>query len=289
MDNKVISAHIMGGLGNQLFQIFVCLAYAIKYNRQIILPYFEYIPGNPVRSTYWNNLLQSLKKFTVCDKINITNSDLQNFDRFNEPHFHYNEIPNMLNKNVLLFGYYQSYKYFQEYQNEIFKLIQISETQNKIKNECKIFEDNIKYTSMHFRIGDYIDKQICHPLLSEEYYDKSIEFLLSKNEIVELHILYFCEEKDNNMVNKVINNLSFKYPNVIFIKVDDKYPDWVQMILMSCCDNNIIANSSFSWWGAYFNQTPNKIVCFPSEWFGPQLKSNNVNDLCPNDWYKIIH
>tara|TARA_B110000967_G_C18861297_1_gene550111 strand:+ start:62 stop:925 length:864 start_codon:yes stop_codon:yes gene_type:complete len=287
MDNKQISVHIMGGLGNQLFQIVSCMAYSIKYKRKMILPYFEYIQGNPIRLTYWNNLLQPLKRFTTYGRENISNTDLQQFVRYNEPNFHYNEIPDISNINCLLYGYYQSYKYFQEFQSQFFDLIQLTETQNKIKNEYMTFDNNIKYTSMHFRIGDYIDKQICHPLLSEEYYDKSIEYLLSTKETEDLHILYFCEEKDNNIVKKVIDNLSLKYSNVTFTKVDDKYPDWVQLIIMSCCNNNIIANSSYSWWGAYFNQNPNKIVCFPSKWFGPALKNNNIIDLCPNEWYKI--
>lgn len=287
MDNNIISVHIMGGLGNQLFQIFACMAYGIKYKRRFIFPYFEYIPGNPIRLTYWNNFLQTLKIFTTCDKKNITNSNLQKLVRYNEPNFHYNEIPLISNNGFLLYGYYQSYKYFQEYQEQIFKAMNLIETQKSIKEKYAIFDDNIKYTSMHFRIGDYIDKQTHHPLLSEEYYDKSIEFLLSKNNSEHLHILYFCEEKDNNTVKKVIDKLSLKYTNITFLKANDTYPDWVQMILMSCCENNIIANSSFSWWGAYFNQNPNKQVCFPSKWFGPALKKHNTNDLCPNEWHKI--
>jgi len=56
---------------------------------------------------------------------------------------------------------------------------------------------------------------------------------------------------------------------------------------MSCCQHNIIANSSFSWWAAYFNTNPNKIICYPEKWFGPQLSQHNTKDLFPPSWHKI--
>jgi len=56
---------------------------------------------------------------------------------------------------------------------------------------------------------------------------------------------------------------------------------------MSCCHHNIIANSSFSWWSAYINTHSNKIVCYPSVWFGPTMSYHNTSDLCPDEWTKI--
>ena len=69
--------------------------------------------------------------------------------------------------------------------------------------------------------------------------------------------------------------------------MDDFIPDWQQMLLMSICNDNIIANSTFSWWGSYFNENPDKIVCYPGVWFGPKLTQNNTVDLFPEDWKKI--
>jgi hypothetical protein len=83
-----------------------------------------------------------------------------------------------------------------------------------------------------------------------------------------------------------INKLQKRFPKIKFTKVDSNLTDWEQMLLMSIGKHNIIANSSFSWWGAYFNEINDNIVCYPNIWFGPSLKYD-MKDLFPNDWIKI--
>ena len=99
-------------------------------------------------------------------------------------------------------------------------------------------------------------------------------------------ILYFCENQDIDDVDIILNRLKIDYPTIVFTRASNDVPDWGQMLTMSNCQHNIIANSSFSWWAAYFNNNPNKIVCYPSTWFG-ECAGNNTIDLCPSEWKRI--
>ena len=84
-----------------------------------------------------------------------------------------------------------------------------------------------------------------------------------------------------------INNIKEKIKHLTFIKIPNELEDWEQMLLMSCCQHNIIANSSFSWWSAYLNNNKEKFVCYPSLWFGPAKNKIDLKDLHPEEWVKI--
>ena len=100
-------------------------------------------------------------------------------------------------------------------------------------------------------------------------------------------VLYFYQECDTEDVEQIIGTLQSKYKHMDFIGIDHNIPDWQQLLLMSGCHHNIIANSTFSWWGAYMNTNAGKVVLYPEVWFGPKLSDKNVEDLCPLEWRKI--
>jgi hypothetical protein len=97
--------------------------------------------------------------------------------------------------------------------------------------------------------------------------------------------LYFCEDEDICEVENNISYLSKKFSDYTFERCNSSLSDWEQMLLMSLCNHNIIANSSFSWWSAYFNEWENKIICYPYLWFNN--KNLETKDLCPKEWKKI--
>jgi len=280
----------MGGLGNQLFQIFSTISYGMKYQRKIIFQYSDSLFIGKVRPTYWNSFLSNLKGFTTFNNSNgISNDKLMLFPRFNENGFQFQEIPNFNEQYLMLFGYFQSYKYFEEYKNTLFSFLKLTTQIENIKtNYVHYFNTDKHSISMHFRLGDYKDIQNFHPLMPYEYYENALKHIITtRHENIMYDVLYFCEKEDNIAVNNIIENLKKMYPQTNFIKIDDEIDDWKQMLLMSSCNDNIIANSTFSWWGAYFNMNPDKIVCYPYKWFGPSA-NHDVSDLFPSSWQKIL-
>ena len=273
-----ITVEIMGGLGNQLFQIFTLISYAIS-NKRIF--YFENktISFGTRKTYYCDNFLFKLKSFKK-------NYNEQIFV-YKEPFHHYNDIPIMdaIMENIKLHGYFQSYKYFDCNISKIIKMIDFEGTQKKIKYKLDNQElDN--YVSLHFRVGDYVNLQQYHPLMSVEYYRKALEQLKFDTNNEEWNILYFCEENDISYVEDKIDHLKRSFPKMRFSKIDSKFDDWEQMVCMTLCKHNIIANSTFSWWGAYLNSWSDKIVCYPGLWFGPSA-NHNTEDLCPDNWVEV--
>jgi len=267
-----VTIHVTGGLGNQLFQIFTLISYSLKHKKAF---YFEKsIPTRKDRPFYWNNFLKSLVPF-IKD-----GTEIQLLYR--EPNFHYNELP-LISQSIKFFGYYQSYKYFEKNKHSIEKFIRLEEQRNMLKNDY----DFSNLVCLHFRVGDYVNLQHHHPLMPIEYYRNALQQLIKTTDKDNWKILYFCEDNDINYVNEKVNSLKTDYPNLSFKKIDSKYQDWEQMLIMSLCQHNIIANSTFSWWGAYLNKNVDKLVFYPCKWFGPALVEKNTNDLFPNDWIKI--
>jgi hypothetical protein len=277
----MITCNLLGGLGNQLFQIFTTISYAVKTKEKMVFLNSESIGTGitKVRSTYWSNLLYKLKPFLSYD--------FPNYIVIRETVFTFNDIiseinSNKINNNICLYGYFQSYKYFQNNYELICRLLNIEKQKETVSKTITDF--HLQNTvSMHFRIGDYKLLPNVYSILTYEYYEKALEYIQNQNFIF-LHILFFCEDEDLEDVNIIIEQLKLKFPNNSFSRVQNTLKDWEQMLLMSCCNYNIIANSSFSWWGAYLNSISDKIVCYPENWF---VNNTDTKDLCPLEWIKI--
>ena len=297
----MITCVIMGGLGNQLFQIYTTIALSIETKTVFKFPMNKLVSDSR-NNTYWDKFLKALNKHVTI--IDIKNVKLP---LYKEKDFKYNKIqisPDTIKKTggVMLYGYYQSHKYFDNYYSTISQYINLNESIQTVRNTFYKKYENKNVISMHFRIGDYKFLQNCHPILGVEYYINSINSIKSilnssHTDNTKWTILYFCEDADMIEVETKINKIKTKCmesesPLEMEFERANSNPeseieDWQELLLMSCCQHNIIANSSFSWWAAYFNTNPNKIVCYPEKWFGPQLSQHNTKDLFPPSWNKI--
>lgn len=276
----MITCNLKGGLGNQLFEIFATMSYAINNDHLFFFKNtYALNSGVTQRHTYWHSLLIFLGKY-LSDSNYIPNMKV-----VRERTFSYEELPFITKlENVILDGYFQSPKYFEKNYKQIYDFLQFEVL--KKKTTSKYSYNYKEFISMHFRQGDYKNLQDTHPILTYKYYENSLKEIIKKTNNTFVKILYFCEKEDNEEIGKLIDILKKTITNCAFIKVTDDVEDWKQLLLMSACGNNIIANSSFSWWGAYLNTNPTKIVCYPEIWFGPKV-THDTRDLFPESWTKI--
>ena len=288
----MITCKLQGGLGNQLFEIFTTIAYALRYNNSFFFLNNHQLGngenGVIIRYTYWETFFKELTPFLK------NMNEIPQLMFIKEKGFNYEELPENLNKKygTMLVGYFQSPLYFEKYKGWVCKLIKINHkkfiVKNKVKNELDF--DNETIISMHFRLGDYKNYPDIHPILTNEYYTNALTSILNnqQTEVLKnkIKILYFCENEDLSDVENTINNLKTVFPLLVFQRADPLLSDWEQLLLMSLCEHNIIANSSFSWWGAYLNSNICKIVCYPEKWFGSKA-GHDTSDLFPEDWIPI--
>jgi hypothetical protein len=275
----MITCNLKGGLGNQLFQIFTTISYALE-NHHPFAFLKQDILGGPIvsRTTYWNTFLKPLQSFLFPS---MPQSCLQ----VREEGFQYKRlaVPPEISQSsttIVLNGYFQSYKYFEKHYDIIYRLLRIKTHQQRFThvNEC---------VSMHFRVGDYKYLGHFHPIMNVFYYKQALNHIISETNESNQKVIYFCEKEDNEEVLKTIDELKIQFPECTFEKAQDNMDDWEEMILMTCCKHHIIANSSFSWFGAYLNENSKKIVCYPSKWFCGHGEHVITTDLFLPSWNKI--
>jgi hypothetical protein len=278
----MITCALMGGLGNQLFQIFTAISYAIlsennyKFTNTVVL-------FGGIRHTYWDSFLSELKKNTTDMFPPLTCIKETSFEH------HDIDLAEMRGKNIILSGYFQSYKYFDKHYKTICKIIDLPNKKLEVLHQTDYTSDILLHSiSLHFRMGDYKTLQHIHPIMGYEYYKNALHYIdLNSSSKESCHkVLYFCEDSDVEEVNEIICELKLDFSHFTFVRCDEKLKDWEQMMIMSLCCHNIIANSTFSWWGAYFNDNEHKIVCYPKLWFGGGCE-HNTSDMFPEHWAEI--
>ena len=189
-----------------------------------------------------------------------------------ESNFNFDEtLFNTCENNVDLYGYFQSEKYFKHIENEIredftFNEDLIKSCKNLIINEV----GSTQIISLHIRRSDYVELHTFHPTLSMKYYAEALE------QFPELPVFIFSDDPNWCMEQELFDGDRF----LVSTNTSD-----FDLCLMSMCHYHIIANSSFSWWGAWLSKS-NKVIS-PKVWFGPSLPNHNTSDLYCNGWQII--
>ena len=294
MKNKrEIIVRIKGGLGNQLFQYAAAKYLSLKYDATLSL------------DTSWflfRGLRDTPREF-LLGKYDINFSEI---DIFNCPWilFYNNRIFNKIplnrkyliitdddidsieglfdaNKKIYMDGYWQSYSLLTDPDYNLSE----SFIPKKLKNKnFDILVDQISSTnsvSIHVRRGDYVESKTAarfHGTCSPNYYLNAAQEISKKKS--DLTCFVFSDD-----INWATNNIDYKFfKKVIFINREFNLNPAQEINLMSRCEHNIIANSTFSWWGAWLNKNPNKIVICPAKW---TIHQSQKNYLIPPGWIKI--
>jgi len=292
--------YLQAGLGNQLFMIFALVSFALDYGLDYkILSYAQKTMNGT--QTYWNNLLEGFKE-SVVDTFEVTQNPDENpiisdasYQMYKEPCFAFDQIPSYVaDETYALRGFFQSYKYFEHNYEKIKEIMKLKEKVAAIKDEYNHLFSK-KTIAVHFRIGDYIGLQAYHCIKGPEYYAyalKEIEKDLQHRgeSIHDYNLLYFCQSRDDDYIHQYLKVITLvNKTEYNFVRIPDEIEDWKQMLIMSLCHHFIIANSTFSWFGAYFSENDEKIVYYPQKWFGPALiNKHDTKDLCPSSWKAIV-
>lgn len=297
---------IMGGLGNQLFQIFTALSYEMQTGINVVFPYSiqlgEFNTGVTVRYTYWDTIFKNIKNKTTFNSQNFEkeNQEKRKWVCYRETGFHFSPIPtHVFNFNFQIFGYFQSWKYFHNESQKIIRNLKLYSIKEEVLEKyCHYRFPEETRISMHFRLGDYKNKQDYHPVLPLEYYYSALGKCineLSSQQHNKITVLFFCEDEDIQFILKErIEPLKSLFSNVKFCRIETT-EDWEQLMVMTNCHHHIIANSSFSWWGAYLapllfpsnNGGEFQLVYYPSKWFGPAMSNVSTDDLFLPQWNRI--
>jgi hypothetical protein len=257
----MIITKLQGGLANQLFQFAYGKYLSEKYQTELLLDITFYKNQfNVTQRHFCLNKFPNLK-YKIFDFITNDKQTISIGDDFNYCELNYNT-----EYNYYLNGFWQSEKYFIQIHQIIKDELRCPK---EFLNKFSYLEEN--NVSLHVRRTDYVTSNGHHPLQPISYYQQALDIIGCYD-----NLLVFSDD-----IEWCKNNL--KFDKMIFIEGQDDIED---LWLMSFCKHNIIANSSFSWWGAWLNSNEDKKVIAPKNWFGTQANLN-TSDLIPSSWIKI--
>lgn len=285
---------IQGGLGNQMFQYAIARALETDRMRNVYLDVSFYEENKVSTETYTarkfeldifkqlradilstrqKKMLLSRGVYYRCMRALLGLTPVIVKQKENE----FIEMPSV--KNIYLDGYFQSEKYFRSIRKDLYKDFQFPEPdeRNKLLIEKMSGEKSV---SIHVRRGDYVHLASVnnyHGVLPLDYYKQAITLL----ETTDSGMTYYIFSDDPEYVN---NNFDF-LPYKVLVDWNQSADSWKDMMLMQACKHHVVANSSFSWWGAWLSREKGVTIA-PSKWFSDS-EVYNIDDIVPDSWQVI--
>jgi hypothetical protein len=256
----------LGRLGNQMFQYAALRGIAKNRGYEWCIPNHN----TEVDDGIGNKLRTEL--FDCFNLINLSKQNIFILDQGHAPlvqekFFHFDEeLFNLCPNDVSLYGFFQSEKWFKHIESQIkddfsFKTEILEPCQDMIK-------DVQNPVSLHIRRGDFVFNEN-HPVQSLEYYEQALSYFDKDNSVI-----VFSDDPNWCNEQKLFSDDRFL--------IAEGNSNYVDLCLMTLCKGHIIANSSFSWWGAWLADS--KKVIAPKNWFGPSLSHNDTKDLYCSEW-----
>lgn len=255
---------IIGRLGNQMFQYAALRGIADKHGYDFTIPESDF-------NDEWNDH----QLFEVFDLPNLKNRGRVADKFLQERQFNYDsELVEQCPDDVSLYGYFQTEKYFSHIADSIKE--DFTFKKDVVENCKEVMEELSEPIALHVRRTDYVEKSQDHPPCSLKYYHESLKRFHKKRPVVIFSDdVKWCKEQE-----------IFKPDRFLVSETDNNIYD---LCMMTMCDDYIIANSSFSWWGAWLSHNPDPTVIAPKKWFGDTgyTAKNNTEDICPDRWVRI--
>ena len=253
-----------GRLGNQMFQYAALLSISRNSGTEFCIPRASELESSSDRSLFGVFDLGRARYRGYQKNVQIVMETSFSYDR----DIHFN-CP----KNADLKGYFQSEKYFRD-------ISSIVREEFKFKNEVSAYAKKIRNRfskpaiSLHVRRGDYLQHQDIWPVCSIDYYSSALALFPR-----DYHVLIFSDD----IAWCKSQELFKEDKRFIFIS---GHPNYYDLCIMKHCDHHIIANSSFSWWGAWLGGNPHKKIVAPRRWFGETGRKSqyDTSDLIPEEW-----
>lgn len=265
----MVSSNLIGRTGNSMFQIAASIGYAREYGYQWAVQSRPHNDESAIHRVFPN--LPKTNERGVMLQEHPSKICSQHGTHYDECHFNYHDLPNK-GDSVFLSGFWQSWKYFEHCQDEVKKVFALPHVAG--------YED---YVSIHVRRGDYVQHVGSFPPVTTFYIDQAIWEIEKTLGEGKPNLIFFSDDIE------WCKEFYGKYDRVEFSEGRNELED---LSLMASCGHHIIANSTFSWWGAYLGHNPDRIVISPScergQWFGLEsgVKQDCV-DLLPPEWIQI--